>query len=67
MISAIAPTPSLEDRIRTELAIFDSTMMIQALRRLAGALGFEPPDGDRDVTDPLDDDANITWHDAEWQ
>ena len=66
MISAIAPKPSLEDRIRSELAIFDSTMMIQALRRLAGALGFEPPDRNRDAPDSIDDE-HITWHDAEWQ
>jgi hypothetical protein len=67
LLAAIAPTPSLEDRLRSELAIFDTTMMIQAIRRLAGALGFEPPDDDRNATDPIDGDASITWHDAEWQ
>jgi hypothetical protein len=66
LLAAISPTPSLEDRLRSELAIFDTTMMIQAIRRLASALGFEQPD-DRNATDPLDDDDDITWHDAEWQ
>lgn len=54
------------DTALSDDALIDTLMLIASQRRAAPGV-HNPAPVDTGAADPLDDDALITWEDAEWQ